>query len=228
MISVVKEKLRSTPMVARVAPFFIFAAVTSAQSLFPDQYKYWFYPLRTLVGAWLLWAIWPAVKELRWTFSLHALLVGVGVCVFWVALDPYYPKLDALFPKLFSGAAPWNPAHEFDRPLAIFFIVVRILGSSIVVPPLEEMFYRSFVYRYVITPGFDKIPLTQFHWVSFLVTSTLFGFVHREWLAGILCGFAYQWLVVRKGHLGDAITAHAITNFLLGLYIVYKGAWHFW
>jgi len=72
------------------------------------------------------------------------------------------------------------------------------------------------------------VPLTAFHPLAFAITSVVFGFVHQEWLAGILCGLAYQWLVVRKGRLGDAMMAHAITNFLLGVYVIYKGAWHFW
>jgi len=54
------------------------------------------------------------------------------------------------------------------------------------------------------------------------VTSLLFGFEHREWLAGIFCGFAYQGLVCWKKRLGDAITAHAITNALLGYWVSRK------
>ena len=72
------------------------------------------------------------------------------------------------------------------------------------------------------------MPLGQFAWVPFLATSAVFGFTHREWLAGILCGFVYQGLVCWKKRLGDAMSAHAITNLLLGLWIVWKGAWHFW
>ena len=60
------------------------------------------------------------------------------------------------------------------------------------------------------------------------MTSVVFGLEHREWLAGILCGFAYQGLVCWKNRLGDAITAHAITNALLGGWVVWRGAWHFW
>ena len=61
-----------------------------------------------------------------------------------------------------------------------------------------------------------------------IVTSLLFGLVHFQWIAGILCGMAYQWLVLRRNRLGDAMLAHGITNFLLGLWIYYKGEWHFW
>jgi CAAX prenyl protease-like protein len=64
--------------------------------------------------------------------------------------------------------------------------------------------------------------------MAFVVTSLVFGLEHNEWLAGLFCGFAYQGLVLWKNRIGDAIAAHAITNFLLGGWVVWKGAWHFW
>jgi len=216
-------KMRGDAMAARVAPFFIFAALTSCQALFGEAGKYWIYFGKTLVGAWLLWVVWPVVPEMRWKLSWEAVVIGVAVLVMWVGIDSFYPK----YPK---EAKPWNPNLIYGEGsgAAWFLVVARILGSTIVVPPMEEMFYRSFVYRYIVNAKFESVPLNRFHPVSFFVTSIVFGVVHREWLAGILCGMAYQWLVIRKGRLGDAMTAHAITNFLLGVWIVYKGAWHFW
>jgi hypothetical protein len=105
---------------------------------------------------------------------------------------------------------------------------VRIAGSSLVVPPLEEVFFRSFVYRYVTKADFLSEPLGRFNARAFVITSVLFGLEHQQWLAGILCGFAYQGLVCRKKRLGDAITAHAITNFLLGVWVAWRGEWQFW
>ena len=90
----------------------------------------------------------------------------------------------------------------------------------------ERKFSKS--HPFVAKPDFQSVPMGQFLLVPFLVTSVLFGFEHTQWLAGILCGLAYQWLVIRKNRLGDAMTAHAITNFLLGLWVVWKGAWQFW
>ncbi|MBT5706854.1 MAG: CPBP family intramembrane metalloprotease, partial [Verrucomicrobia bacterium] len=58
--------------------------------------------------------------------------------------------------------------------------------------------------------------------------STIFAVEHNQWLSGLICGLAFQWLVIRKGRLGDAMTAHAITNFLLALWVVGRGAWQFW
>jgi hypothetical protein len=112
--------------------------------------------------------------------------------------------------------------------LAWFFIAVRILGSTFIVPPLEEVFYRSFLYRYFAKQNFLSVPLNKFLPLPFLATACAFGFSHNEWLAGIVCGAAYQWLVLRKNRLGDAMTAHAITNFLLGVWVVWRGAWNFW
>jgi CAAX prenyl protease-like protein len=102
------------------------------------------------------------------------------------------------------------------------------LGSTFIVPPLEEVFYRSFLYRYIASQNFLSVPLNRFLPLPFLATAAIFGLSHNEWLAGILCGAAFQWLVLRKNRLGDAMTAHAITNLLLGAWIVWKGAWYFW
>jgi CAAX prenyl protease-like protein len=232
-MSAIIAKLRSTPFIARVAPYIIFVALTALQGKFGEASKYWFYLAKTLVGIWLIWAVWPVVKEMRWSFSPEAVLVGVGVIVVWIGLDPFYPKLDELFAKLgweSKPAKPWNPHEQFGAGSALAWIIIigRILGSTLVVPPLEEMFFRSFLYRYIIKPNFEEVSLQLFHLRAFLITALLFGFIHQQWLAGILCGLAYQWLVLRKGHLGDAMTAHAISNLLLGAWVVYKGAWQFW
>ena len=216
-------KIFAKPATAHVAPFLIFLALTACQGRFGAESAYWFYFAKTLVGAWLVWEMRPLVSEMRWAFSWEAVVVGVGIFAIWVGLDPFYPKLSA------SGATG-NPNDTFGggSALAGFFIAVHILGMTLVVPPLEEVFYRSFLYRWVARQDFLSVPLNRFLPWPFLATAAMFGFSHNEWLAGILCGAAYQWLVLRKNRLGDAMTAHAITNFLLGVWIVWRGAWHFW
>jgi CAAX prenyl protease-like protein len=148
----------------------------------------------------------------------------VAVFAIWVGLDGLYPRLS-------EPDASWNPGKRYGEgsALAWLYVVARIGGSSIVVPPLEEVFYRSFLYRVFVKTDFRAMPLGQFHGLSFVVTSAIFGLLHPDrWAAAILCGLAYQWLVIRKNRLGDAMTAHALTNFLLGLWVVWKGAWSFW
>ena len=224
--------LTRTPLSARVLPFVLFVLLTSSQELFSPAGRYWVYLARTLAGAAMLLAIWPAVQEMRWKFSWEALVVGVAVFVMWAGLDDFLILLGLKnsYPKWAIGGGPWNPFSQFgkDSALAWFFIVVRIAGSTLVVPPLEEVFFRSFVHRYIQKVDFLSVPLGAFAWKPFLLTSILFGVEHHEWLAGLLCGFAYQSLVCWKKRLGDAMTAHAITNCLLGLWVVWRGEWRFW
>jgi CAAX prenyl protease-like protein len=211
------------PAVARVAPFVIFVALTAGQGKFGAASAEWFYLAKTLVGAWLVWEIYPVVAEMRWAFSWEAVAVGILVLVVWVGLDGYYRHF-------YKTGATGNPGDVFGQgsAMAWFFIGVHLLGMTLVVPPLEETFYRSFVYRYLVRQNFLAVPMNQFLPFPFFATAIIFGISHNEWLAGILCGLAYQWLVLRKNRLGDAMTAHAITNFLLGVWIVWRGAWHFW
>jgi uncharacterized protein len=241
------KKLRSSPVVARAAPFVIFLALTACQGQFGEASRYWFYVAKTFVGIWLVWAMRPAVKEMRWAFSWEAVAVGILVCVMWVGLDGHYPSINQIIqkyccpllksvgleswcPKTSQNEMPWNPHAQFGQNslLAWLMIAVRFFGPSIVVPPLEEVFYRSFLYRSIIKADFQSVPLRTFHGIAFVVTAVIFGSTHYQWLAGILCGLAYQGLVCWKGRLGDAMTAHAITNFLLGVWVVWKGAWNFW
>ncbi len=219
-----RTKFERSPDYARVAPFVIFVLLTVLQGMLGEAGRYWIYLLKTLVGAWLIWQMRPFVEEMRWKVSWEAVVVGMAVFGIWVGLDGLYPRLSEL-------GAGWNPGKQFGEGtfLAWTCVVGRIAGSSLVVPPLEEVFYRSFLYRVMVKHDFQTMPLGQFHGLSFVVTSAIFGLMHPDrWLAGILCGLAYQWLVIRKQRLGDAMTAHAITNFLLGLWIVWKGAWTFW
>jgi hypothetical protein len=225
-------RLTNSPVLARVAPFVVFIVLTSCQGFFGEAGRYWIYLAKTVVGAWMLWIVRPVVQEMRWKVSWEAVVIGVSVFILWVGLDDWLIRLGFAnsYPKMKLSGPAWNPGAQFGEatPLAWFFIFVRISGLALVVPPLEEVFFRSFLYRYVIKADFLSVPLGAFAWVPFLAVSLLFGFEHREWLAGVLCGFAYQGLVCQKKRLGDAITAHAITNFLLGLWVVGKGAWHFW
>jgi len=222
-VRLLEKKLAGSPAAARVAPFLIFLALTVCQGQFGATSAYWFYFAKTIVGAWLVWEMRPLVSEMRWAFSWEAVVVGVGIFAIWVGLDPLYPHLT-------KNATAWNPNEPFgeNSPIAWLMIVVRLVGSTFIVPPLEEVFYRSFLYRYVANQNFLSVPLNKFLPWPFVATAVVFGFAHNEWLAGILCGAAYQWLVLRKNRLGDAMTAHAITNFLLGAWIVWRGAWHFW
>jgi CAAX prenyl protease-like protein len=226
-----RDWLGAAPERSRVVPFAVFVLFTMGQGQFQAASAYWVYALKTLLGAGLLWLVWPLVPEMRWRFSWQAVGTGVVVFAMWVGMDPAYPKLDQLMGSQPKAPAPqWNPFTLYGQGgvLAWFYVVVRVVGSTLVVPPLEEVFYRSFLYRYIIKKDFLSVPLATMAAGSLMLCAVVFGLAHREWLAGIICAIAYQLLVCRTGRLGDAMTAHAITNFLLGCWVVWRGEWRFW
>jgi len=215
------KRLEASPLLARVVPFVVFVGLTFLQGRLGVSSPFWIYAFKTSVGAWFVWIVRPLIPEMKWKLSWSGVVTGVIIFVVWVGIDGWYPKISA-------GGSAWNPRLQFDPMAAWIFIVIRIVGSTLIVPPLEEVFFRSFLYRYLTNPDFQSVPLGQFRWTPFLVTGAVFALEHSQWLAGLLCGFAYQGLVCRTRRLGDAMTAHAVTNLLLGLWVVWKGAWNFW
>jgi CAAX prenyl protease-like protein len=221
-VTYLRKQLTRSPIGARVAPFVVFLLITGLIGQFEGAPRFWLYLVKTLAGAGLLWLARPALAELEWRFS--GLALGAGVLVFglWIGLEGLYPK--------WGKTTPWNPHEQFGAgsAMAWFFIVVRTVGSTLVVPPLEEIFYRSFVYRYVAQKDFLALPLNRLLVTPFLAASVLFALGHYEWLPALLTGFIFQAVVIRTNRLGDAITAHAVANLLLALWVVGRQAWIFW
>jgi membrane protease YdiL (CAAX protease family) len=230
------KELSRHPGLVRFAPFLVVVLLTACQGKLGAGSAYWLYFVKTLIGLGLVLALRPVIAEMRWAFSWEAVATGILVFAVWVGINGPWSEQSSLWVKLGLVKAStmtvpsWNPEVFYGRGsvLAWFFIAVRILGSALVIPPIEEIFYRSFLYRYLAKHEFLSVPLNRFVPLPFLATVAIFGFAHNEWLAGLFCGAAYQWLVIRKGRLGDAMTAHAITNFLLGVWVVWRGDWHFW
>ncbi len=218
------QPLGRSPEYARLGPMVVFCALTALQGRLGPGSEYWVYLFKTVVGAWMVWDLRPCLEEMRWKLSLEAVVAGVGVFAIWVGLDGHYPRLAAL-------PAGWDPLGHFGKGsgLGWLFVGVRMAGSSLVVPPIEEVFYRSLVYRSLVARRFQSVAFDEFRLLPLMVTAGVFGLAHPDrWLAGLLCGLAYQGLVLRKNRLGDAMTAHAITNALLGMWIVRTGQWHYW
>ena len=108
------------------------------------------------------------------------------------------------------------------------FLAFRLAGAAIVIPLAEELFWRSFALRFLEKSAFKSIPLGQFSWFSFILVSLAFGLEHHRWLPGIIAGLAYAGLLYRTKNLFSPILSHAVTNLLLGVYVLSTGRWEFW
>jgi len=230
-MNLLPQRVRATPALIRAFPFLVFVVLTALQPYAGATGSYWIYLLKTVFVGVMLFQARGLISEMRWAVSWEAIAIGIAVFAVWVKLEDAWRSVGLPGSIAWKITGPrWNPIESFGEGsgLAFLFLLVRCVGSVLVVPPMEEVFFRSLAYRYLIRPDFQSVPLGQFAWMPFLVTSLLFGFEHREWAAGILCGLAYQGLVCWKKRLGDAITAHAITNALLAWWVIGRGHWQFW
>ena len=108
------------------------------------------------------------------------------------------------------------------------WLTARVVGSVVTVPIAEELAFRGYLGRRLVDADFDRVSLQTFTWSAFIVTSVLFGVMHGRWLAGTLAGMCYALLLYRRGELGDAISAHAITNAMIAAYVLATGHWLLW
>lgn len=188
-----------------------------------DSPEYWVYPLQTLLcAALLLWYRreyeFNGVRQ-----ALVAMAAGIIVLVMWIS------------PQAFFGFAPrtegFDPTVFADQPAAYWATVLfRFLRLVVIVPLVEEIFWRGFLLRYFVDEKFDRVPFGTFSWLSFAVVSVGFTFVHStaDWPAALLTGALYNFVAYRTKSLGACVLAHAVTNLLLGLWIMRSGQWGFW
>jgi len=185
----------------------------------------WIYPLKTAAVLAVLVYFWPCYDELHVKRTLKprdvllAAIIGVVVYMLWVRMD---------WPWATQGQpGGYNPLLAGDRMEKVL-VAVRLLGAVIVVPVMEELFWRSFLLRYLISTRFQTVPLGTFTVFSFLATVVLFGLEHHLWLAGMMAGAAYTLLLYGTRRLWPSIIAHAVTNLALGIHVLLTQEWHWW
>jgi len=183
----------------------------------------WLYPVQVGAVLALLAICWRQYDELhrfalRFTHTLVAIGVGVIVLVLWVNLD---------LPWMTMGSSPgYDPRTDGD--IDWLLVTIRIAGAALIVPVMEELFWRSFLMRWVEQANFKLVDPARIGFKAFVIPCVLFGFEHTLWLAGIVAGVAYGVLYMRHRNLWSPILAHAVTNGLLGFWVVYTGGWQFW
>jgi CAAX prenyl protease-like protein len=82
--------------------------------------------------------------------------------------------------------------------------------------------------RWISASDFETVDPSQIRLKSFLFTVVLFGIEHNLWLAGVVAGAAYSALYMRHRTLWSPILAHAVTNGLLGIWVLVTGNWSYW
>jgi CAAX prenyl protease-like protein len=185
--------------------------------------EFWIYPLQTILcGALLLW-FWREYELRAARRIIFTLVIALVVFALWIApqtLLGFAPRLDGFNPQVFA-----------DQPAAFWTtIVFRFLRLVVVVPLVEEIFWRGFLLRYFINEEFHAVPIGAFSWLSFGLVTAGFALAHSpaDWIAALITGALYNSVAYRTKSLASCVLAHSVTNLFLGLWIMKTGQWGFW
>jgi len=216
-----------------VLPFVVYLFGASVAAQLPSVYPL-AYALVVAVVAIVSWRLLRGrgIVVPHWRVGT-AILVGLAGIVLWIGLSEL--RVEARIAVHLPGwlrpgsRVAYNPFDELSQPLAVWgFVGLRLIGLVVLVPLAEELFWRGFLLRWLISENWKDVPLGQFSAASFLVVTLLFTLAHPEWLAAagycaLLNGFFY-W----KRDLWNCIVAHGVSNLVLGLYVLTTGAWWLW
>ena len=218
---------RGEGTVAWVGPFAVFMAWLAL-----DQYITIAYPAKEVVRDLVLLAsilvfsrrVLPR-RAPHWPASIA---LGLAVFVLWIAPDWLVPGWRGHW--IFqNGITGHLGSSIMAGELSPFRLVLRTMRAALLVPVLEELFWRGWLPRYIQDTRFERIPLGQYTSLAFWATALLFAAEHGPfWEVGLLCGIIYNWWMRRTRSLGDMMVVHAATNLALSLYVIGTQRWTFW
>jgi len=209
----------STPSAPYLVPLLLMIAVAMVSKVFLFRFDL-LYPLHVVIGAGALWLYRKRIA-VRWEVSWSAIGLGIFVFAVWIMLA--HGTKDAARDAAFgSGLRSLPIAAGFS------WILFRVAGAVAVVPIAEELAYRGYLMRRLVSADFESVALTHFTWLSFLVSSILFGVLHSQWIPGTLAGMIFAFAVYRYGSLSDGIVSHMTANALLAAYVLMTGHWFLW
>ena len=186
------------------------------------------YPIRVLVTLAVLLAVSRRYLKLRPVRPLASAALGVAVFLVWIAPDVFLGYRHSwLFENPITGKAITGLPADLQRSFS--FLLIRAAGSTLLVPIIEELFWRGWLMRWLIDRDFLKVKLGTYLPSAFWVTAILFASEHGPyWEVGLAAGVIYNLWLIHTKNLADCILAHAITNGVLAGYVIVWGAWQYW
>jgi CAAX prenyl protease-like protein len=214
----------SHPAIPYTAPYAAFLFFLALKSYFPREY-----PIRVIAVAVIVILFSRKIVSLHLSHPIQSALVGALVFVVWIGPD----LLSSTYRQhwLFHNALIGTAASSLPQDLRTdpVFLLFRIAGTAFLVPVIEELFWRGWLMRFLISPDFQRVRLGAYSAFSFGLTALLFASEHGPyWVVGLIAGIVYGWWMVSTESLGDCILAHGITNGCLAAYVIGAGQWQYW
>lgn len=220
---------KSASMVAYIFPFALFLVLTSLIGLesFKPYYPWLYTAMIVLVGGswWLFRGNFPRPRGdglgLGIAYGVIGVFLWIGVCKLNLesVLGSWAPQ----------SRGAYNPFEALSSPLGQWsFLAIRFVGLALIVPLVEEVFWRGFLLRWFVDEDFESVPMGTYSQLGFAAVTLLFALAHPEIVAAIVWGAGINLLLYVTKNLWATIAAHMVTNLLLGIYIVKTGDWLLW
>ncbi|EAT17329.1 CAAX prenyl protease-related protein [Desulfuromonas acetoxidans] len=184
------------------------------------------YPVKVGLVAAVLVVCWRHYREVRfsdllqWRHTVLSIAIGGGIFWLWIHMTWDFATL--------GESQGFNPNFFAEEGMREMMVIARLFGAVLVVPVMEEIFWRSFLIRYAIDGNFMQVAIGRFSVFSFLVTTVLFGLEHHLFLAGMAAGALFNFLLYRTRSIAQCILSHFVANLALGLYVLRTEQWQFW
>jgi len=217
-----------SPSFAYIFPFALFMGFVALRPVAPLS-EFAYQAVWLVAGAAsVLFAARP-VLDFRVSCPFASVAIGVAVFVVWIAPDLIAPGYRQTLPfsNFLTGAARSTLSEAGQGHTGT--LILRTARAVVIVPIVEELFWRAWLMRWIISPDFRKIELGAYSAGSFWLVAVLFASEHGAyWDVGLLAGIVYNWWMIRTKSVGDLIVAHAVTNGCLSAYVLAAGKWEYW
>ena len=217
------------PALPYVLPFVLYVGLMALDRV-ASLPMIWAYPIRCAAALAALLAVSARAVSFRISAPWTSVALGVAVFLVWIGPDALFGsgyRHHWLFENPLTGKAASSTPDGLRHSAA--FIALRVIGCAAIVPPLEELFWRGWLMRWLAGHDFVKVPLGTYVPYAFWMVAILFAAEHGPyWEVGLATGILYNWWMLRTKSLGDVTLAHAVTNALLSGYVLMTGQWQYW
>ena len=215
------EEVSALPAAAAayVAPLLAALVVALVTSIWSDGPLDRWYFARILAASVVLWLVRRDLPAPSLVPSWLPLVAAAVTTAAWIGLVPETPAAGG---PLLAALQGLGAVERWT------WIAGRVAGSCLVIPVVEELAFRGFLLRWLVSPAFEDLPPRAWSWSAVLLSSLAFGALHDRWILGTVAGLVFALVRIWRGRLGDAILAHALTNAGIAVAVLDFGRWDLW
>lgn len=193
------------PMVAMILPFAVFMASALLASSFSNAPAL-VYPMRALAMAAALALFLPYLRTLPWRVDPLAVASGVLIGLGWL---------------LVPGGGSAAPYGNLAGTALFLWQVARVIGTVVLVPVIEELFFRGYLLQRVAPAGSSLLRLA----LALIISTAGFALLHDRWWAAALAGIVFAGLTLRQRNITDAILSHSVSNAVIAVAAIWQNDW---